>query len=157
MPPIVLEGEKELQGALLALDKNMQKKIVRKASRVSAKIFHKKAKEILRGLSSPDTPPEKRRDLRNLANKLKVRALKRSRKRFGVTVRTPTREELGMSKDADYYWPAHYELGFLHTSGAHVEQTPYMRAAFDLKLAEARRAFEREARRGVDEAWRRGR
>lgn len=153
---IVLEGEREIQGALLALEKNDQKKIVRKASRASAKIFHKKAKEILRGLSSPDTPPEKRRDLRNLAAKLKVRALKRSRKRFGVEVRTPTREELGITKGGGY-WPAHFELGFTHTSGVHVEQTPYMRTAFDLKLDEARRAFDREARKGVDEVWRRGR
>lgn len=81
------------------LSKAMEKKIARRATRAGATVVLNAARSIVGKRTG------------KLARGLRVRALKRSRKRFGHKVVTPTREYLGIAKDAKHYYPAVLEYG----------------------------------------------
>lgn len=95
-------GDKELVRRFEMLRGNMQKKYGRKALRAGAKVVQKTAKQRV--------PVRTGR----LKKGLKVRALKRSRKHFGVGVVTPPRASLGLWSDGGYY-PAHLAWGWKAT------------------------------------------
>lgn len=99
-----LLGDKALQRNIDKLTNAVQKKIVRKALRAEGKLLLAdiKARILSIRVTGRHTDP--------LARLTKLRAIKRSRSRIGVQIVTPTRDELGIPKDAGY-WPAHMELG----------------------------------------------
>jgi len=139
-----LLGAVELERAFKQLPPASEKKVVRSALRKAAKRIRKVSESLIpRG---PDKP-----EGQHLADVgLKVRALKRSRKRVGVLILTPTRGELGIGATDKSYYPAHLELG--HRG---VPAHPYMRDAMhshrSAELAQIGRdigaGIEREARR----------
>jgi HK97 gp10 family phage protein len=111
---ISLLGDKELQSRLDGLEPAVAKKIVRKAIRVIGNDIRNDARALA---------PVKTGALRR---SIKVRAIRRSRGRMGVIVRTGTREELGIENDDKGYYPAVQEYG-----SETVPARPYLRPALD--------------------------
>lgn len=118
---IQLLGDKRLQRQLNSLDRKVQRKVVRRALREGAKIVAEAAKE--------NAPV----DEGTMRDSIKVRAHKaRRRGEFGVSVRTGTREELGIPQDAMGYYPFSIEHGYINAlTGQHVAANSFMRRAAD--------------------------
>ena len=116
---LYLFGSTSLELAMHRLEKTMQKKIMRKALREEAK----RLRETIREKVPKDTG--------NLAKKMQVRSMRRSRVRFGVVVRTPPADKLkGIPRTPNTkkpgYYPAHLELGTKRQAAK-----PYMRPSLD--------------------------
>jgi len=122
---IRLLGDVELQRKLQRLPIVLQRKVVRESLRRGGKPVLEEAKRLVPA------------DTGALKASIKLRATERGgrkkrRGEFGVYVQTGTREELGISADAKYYYPAAVELG--------TDKMParsYLRAAVDNKRAES--------------------
>jgi len=136
---ITLLGDKKLNKAFGALAVIDQRKVMRKSQRAAFKPVLKSAKA-----NAPVRTGK-------LKKSLKLRALKRSRNRSGVFVRTGTRSELGIPENAKYYYPAHVELG--HSDVAPV---PFLRNAFDSNKDRVWRKFHVMLWRGTRDVWGRG-
>lgn len=134
---ITLIGDKKLarkMGDLAVVD---QRKVMRKAQR--------EAFRVVLNATKTGVP----RDTGRLRKGIKLRALKRSRVRSGVYVRTPTREELGIDPGDDTaYYPAYVEFG--HDN---VPPVPFMRRAFDANKDRVWRKFHVMLWRGVNDIW----
>lgn len=78
-----LEGADELKRALLELPRVVARKVVRQAAREAGRPIEAQAKR-----EAPD-------DTGTLKRSIKLRAIKRTRKLIGVTIRTGTPTELG--------------------------------------------------------------
>jgi len=123
-------GDKELQRKLHELEYGAQAKAVRPALRKSAKRL--KA-EVIRRI------PVGSGNYLKVWKRTKIRkgAAKRGLTRLGIVA--PTREELGISPNDQWFWP--YALEYGHTSrGIRVFARPHMRPAVDEnKASELRR------------------
>ena len=133
-------GDKALQRKLKALPIALERKIVRKALRAAAKPVLATAKAMV--------PVESGK----LQKGLKLRALtKQKRGQFGVQVRTPTRDELGLPYAERYYYPAHLELGHGNVAGR-----PFLRNALDSNRTTSTAIAAREIRAGIEAEAQRG-
>lgn len=121
-------GVEKFYKQLDALEAAVQKKIVRKALKAGGKIIAKEAK-----IRAPV-------DTGELKSKIKVWALKRSRKRIGVLVGTSAKEYTG-----DQFCGAFVEHGT-----SKMEPRPWLGPAIEAKRAEATAAVEREMAAGID-------
>lgn len=101
---ISMLGDKALQRALKRLPIVVERKIVRQAIRKGAKILQAAATANIPRVTGRHTDL-----LRDVG--IKIKAIKRSRGRFGVLIMSPTREELDIPADDKYYWPAVIEFG----------------------------------------------
>ena len=120
-----LKGEEELFKKLRTLRKTMQKKIVRQAQRPAFKIVEQTAKAIV--------PVETGR----LRRSIKTRAVKRSRKRFGVMVRT----------DVPYAAPV--EFGHMRKDGSFVRPRSFLRHSFRIRRPRVKKTFIEQVRAGI--------
>lgn len=112
---ISILGDKELAAKLNALPLAVQRKIVRKAMRPAAKpvlASVKAATPVDRGV---------------LRRKLKLRALRRSRRVQGLMIPLPTRDELGITDGARGYYPTALEYGWRDRGGSHHPPISYIR------------------------------
>jgi len=141
---ISLVGDAKLQADLKALPIAMQRKLVRKGLRVAGNIHLKAAKAEALAFSKG---AEGRLDapfMPQVAKGLKLRALKRSRKGFGVRIVTPTREELGLPPGRKGYPPAHIELGTKRSAAL-----PFMRRPFDVNEPAMTQAIAADVSEGI--------
>ena len=153
-----LFGDKKLDKALGDLSRIQQRKVMRTAQRAAFKPLLKQIKSAV---------PVDTGDLRK---SIKLRALKRSRVRSGVYIRTGTRDELNIGHgQADSvartrgaggqftstggtrrpgYYPAHVEFG-------HDGKTPvsYIRATFDANKETIWRRFHTLLWDGIKKVW----
>jgi hypothetical protein len=68
--------------------------------------------------------------------------------RVGISIRTPRRARLGISKEAKWYYPAHIEFGTKRTPAK-----PYMRTAAQQKRGEALQIIRSAIFRGIEELF----
>jgi len=115
-------GDKRLERALRELPVRIQNKVARKALRAGAKVIGDEARARV-AVSSERTRPG-----RHLRDTIKVRAMKRSRAKFGFNVQTGRRIELGIPPDEKSYYPFSLEYGT-----AKAAAQPYMRPALETK------------------------
>ncbi len=134
---IRMVGDVRLQKKMGRLTGKDQKKIVRKALRLAAKVVLPVAKALV---------PVRRRKLKD---SLKIKALKAKRGKFGVVIRTGTREELGIPSGDRYYYPAAVEL-----STKNVPARSFLRASLKQKRREALAVMGSEIKRGFTSIWR---
>ena len=135
---IRLLGDEKLTKAFAALERVDQRKVMRKAHRAAFKPVLAAAKTY--------APVGKTGKLKRF---IKLRALKRSRVRTGVFVRTGTRSEMGLpTGDDDPYYPAHVALGQFN-----VAPVPFMRRAFDNNKDRVWRKFHVMLWRGIKTTW----
>lgn len=92
-----------------------------------------------------------------LKRSIKVRSHRRSRVRFGVEVRTGTREELGIPADAPGYYPMSIETGWTFRGGTTVPARPFLRPAFDQNKEKVVEAIRKKLGAAVAKEWARGR
>lgn len=102
-----ITGDKELQFKMNSLANKLQKKVFRKALRAAAKESQKRVKQMLKSESEDGRGA--------MAKGLKIKSMKRSRGRVGITIRSATRGDLaakypGISFKRGYY-PAVQEYG----------------------------------------------
>ena len=130
---IDLVGDRKLQRAFSKLAGNVQKQYVRKALRAGAK----EIMPTVKARASVISP--------RLARGMKIRALRRSRRRIGVRILTPTRDELGILAKDPHFWPAAQELGWTVKGGGRVMPArSYLRSALHDKRAAAQEKIRRE-------------
>ena len=116
---VAVLGDKKLQRALSRLAGGAQKKAVRKGLREAGRPILTEAKRLVP------------RDSGDLARRLALRALPRSRKRFGVQILVRGDNQTRQTGKAH-----HVELGTQHRPA-----TPYLRPALDNNRTRARRIF----------------
>ncbi len=135
---ISMLGDKALTKKLGLLPGRLQKKVLRKSMRDAAKPILKDIRQAISAIrvTGFHTDP--------LRKGMKLRSLKRSRSRIGVMIMAPTRDVLGIPSDADYYYPAHIELGTLNN-----ESQPFMREPFNDKRATTLNTIKRDVGRGI--------
>ncbi len=109
---IRLEGFHELSQAFNKLPVTLQKKALKPALKVGAKIIQADAKR----LSKRKSGDNKRF--------IKIKSMKRSRVKIGWNIVTGTREQLGIDKDDPFYYPMVLEYGSRKQPAY-----PYMRPA----------------------------
>lgn len=112
-------GAPELKAQLAALEPKVAKKLTRKAMREAQKIVLADAKRLV---------PV---DTGQLRKSLAIRALKRSRSRFGVSVQTKE----GLFKGEQFYG------GFIELGTKKMEAKPYLRPALYDNEAKVRETF----------------
>ena len=140
MVDISVLGDKKLMRQLRRLAGPAQKKVVRKALREGGR-------PVL--ASTQAKVPVKTGALKN---SLKLRAIKyKSRDRFGVAVRTGTREQLGIDADDPYYYPMAVEVGT-----AKAPAHSYLRAGMDETREQAKGIITREIASGIIREARKG-
>lgn len=123
---ISLTGDKELLKKLARLSTPAaQRKAVIPALRKSDKRLKS---QVLANLSGGVVNPQTGRLLSAMAIQ-KVRAIPRSRSVIGVAFGLPTREELGISAEDEWYYPVALEYG--HGGPHPAPPHPYMRRAVD--------------------------
>lgn len=154
---IRLLGDKPLQRAFRRLPITVQRKLARKGLRAAGKIHLQAAKSAALAFSKGAEGRFDEPLMPKIAKGLKLRALKRSRRGFGVRIVTPTREQLGLGPNVRGYPPAHIELGAVHTSGKQLPALPFMRAPFDQNKEKMLAAIRGSLRDGLREEWDRGR
>lgn len=130
-------GSTELERQFKKLASSEQRKVARRALRKAARPIQAAAKSL-----AP-------KDLGNMARTIKIRAVRRSRKHVGVIVRTGTRDDLGISDDNKWYYPAHVELGTQH-----LPARPFMRPALDHNRDRSIAILRREIAAGIVAAGR---
>lgn len=141
-----VEGLHDVDRKFRKLSKSVQKKVMRRMVRESAKVL----RERIRVNTPVDTGALKRG--------LRVRSVKGAAKRgeIAVGVFTPERAKLGIGVDGGYY-PAAIEYGYRHNkSGERIPANPFMRRSAKESEGEIRRVFlsqagpqiEREAQTG---------
>ncbi len=141
MPRVVFQLDKRevnrLRRKLRRLRSADALKIVRRAARAAARVVLAEA--------------QRRAPVRSGALKrgLKIRALRRSRRRVGVAVRTGTRAE--MEIEGDGYYPAHIHFG---SRRRNLTAQPFLRDAAEFKRAEALSILSAELGRGIEELGR---
>ena len=134
---IRLLGDRALDRKMKRLTGPQQKKIVRRALRLAAKVVLPTAKSLV---------PVDRGTLKKT---LKIKALKQKRGKFGIVITTGTRDELGIASDDPFYYPAAVELGTKNVSAQ-----SFLRASLKTKRREALAVLVREIKRGFTEIWR---
>ena len=147
-----LHGAEELQADLKTLPIAIQRKLLRKGLRTAANIHLRAAKAEALAFSKGKEGRLDEPFMPKVAKRLKVRALRRSRKGFGFRVVTPTREELGLPPGRKGYPPAHVELGTRKSAAL-----PFMRRPFDVNEPRMTRAISDSIREAIDETWARSR
>ena len=137
-------GDDELEMALRRLEGKDQRKVVVKALRAGAKNTARAIKSRL---------PVDSGDLKSA--KIKPRAMKRSRRRIGLWIGLPTREELGIAADAKWYYPAAVEYGYTRKARAPVTvpPKPFLRPAFDESESRSFQLIKDEIGAGVERLW----
>lgn len=164
MIDVVLEGGKELERKLLALEKKTAKKVVRKAVREGLKPTHKAAKSNAKTMVGGN--------MGGLISKaLVLRAFKKQKRgSYAMTVRTRSEKEGGpkefvhITKDGKrQFIPAAIEWGHAKPGrggkkGApkDVPAIPFMRNASDANLKKGEKIFVREVKRGVERIGKHG-
>lgn len=135
---IKLTGDKELQKNLKKLTFALQKKITRKALRAAAKPVLAAAKAAVPTVTGKRTQIIKR--------KLKIKALKRSRRSIGVQIVTPTVEELGLneSESSNYNYIVAIELGTSDTPA-----NPFLRNSLETHRASSTAIAASEIKKGI--------
>jgi HK97 gp10 family phage protein len=133
-------GERKLARVFNRITATVQKKIMRKALRAGFRPVLASAREKAAAVDDPSTPSDV---MLRVSRLLKLRALKRSRRRIGVAIRTPSRDELG-SFDYDHYPPAHIEMGTSRTP-----PHPFMRDALHQNEPKTLGILKRELWRGI--------
>jgi HK97 gp10 family phage protein len=134
-----LDGFEEVIRQFDTLEAKLQKKGLTKAQRAGANVIAKDARKRAHKLSG------------NNRKFIKVKAIRRSRKAFGVNIQTGTRAELGIPADAEGYYPFTEEYGS-KDNGAH----PYMRPALATKREEATNAIGKALEKEVEKAVKKG-
>ena len=137
-------GGPELRAAFARLERNTANKVARKGMR--------RVGQFLLAATRAITPKKSGR----LARTMKLRALERSRKGFGVTVMTGTREQLKVKPGAGGYYPMSQEAGWKEKDGTVHEARPYMRRAFDENKERMAGMLAEEIGREIEEEWNRG-
>lgn len=112
-------GDAKLSSALLKLENNVQKKLLRKAMRPAIKIIKKRAEGNI-------SRSKEKEGGKHLKDTLKIRAISRKKRRKGVvglSIVTGTREALGLSSDSkkDFYYPSAVELGYTTRGGKKIK------------------------------------
>jgi len=119
---------RKLNKKLKQLESKIEKKIIRQALRAGAKVIAKEAKQ----LAPVDTG--------ELKSKIKVWALKRSRKKIGVLVGTSAKEYTG-----DQFYAAFVEYGTKDQPAK-----PFLGPAAEAKGPEAKAAVEKKLAEGIE-------
>ena len=130
---IRLIGDKRLVKKFNRLPVALQKKILRPAMRKAMKPI----KAMVQTLVPVDTGALK-------SGGFKIRALKRSRSRFGIILSAPPRAAIGISPAAPGYYPIHLELGH-----GNVPMHSFMREGMERTKPQARRILANELRRRI--------
>lgn len=141
MPAKVLEvkllGDKELEMKLNSMVPKLQKKVLRPALRkVAKKIVLPQVRKNLASIrvTGKHTIP--------LSKNLRVAAVRRSRKSFGVVIKTPERDKLGIK--GRHYYPSAIEFGTRK-----VPAKPYLRSAIPQTKDEAFALLRKEVTTGL--------
>lgn len=132
---ITLLGDKALQKKFAKLHLKAQKKVFLKANRKAAKVLLKSIKS----KAPVDTGALKRN--------IKIRKIDRSRTKIGLTIRTGTREEMGISEKSKWYYPAIVEYG---NPKKQLPAKSYMRAGFNSAESQARKVLASEIGSGIE-------
>lgn len=132
-------GSEELIKAFEALEPRLQGKTFRAATTQATKLIRK---AVLARVPV---------DSGNLKKGIKARSLPRSRKTIGRAVYLPERAALGIDKDDKWYYPAFAEYGTRRQPAK-----PFLRPAYDANEQAALEVLRREIRKGIDEAWAKG-
>ena len=135
---IAVTGIDELDRQLRLLDANLGKKYVRKAMRKSLIPVREQAKK--------NAPV----DTGHLRNSIKIRALKRSRKRFGAAVRAGN--QTGFTRNE--FYGGFMEWGWKPRGGNKVAGTRFMKRAAVEKRQEQLAIFEREVYQSIIQTFR---
>jgi len=128
MPVSVKFDVRKLNKKLKQLESKLEKKIIRQALRAGAKVVAKEAKQ----LAPVDTG--------ELKSKIKVWALKRSRKKIGVLVGTSAKEYTG-----DQFYAAFIEYGTKD-----MPAKPFLGPAAEAKGPEAATVVEKTLAEGIE-------
>ncbi len=147
-----LFGATELIKTFDTLTFKIQKKALRSGLRAGAKVFQK---QVIKNL-----PPDDSGLLRqSLKGAKAIVPLKRSRVRFGLKLRTGTRQMLqiprhkkGDKGKGPGYYPAHVEYG---TRKNNIRPRRYMRRAFISKMVRAQEAMAKKIAQRIEQILRR--
>jgi len=135
-----IEGLQQTIKALKGFEPILQKKILRKVLRKATKPVLEKA----RALVPVDTG--------KLQKNMKVRAVGQGKRKrrglLGASVRTPTRDTLGIDPDDRGYYPAVLEYG---SAKRNIPAKAYLRKAKDAAAEQVRYVFRNELSRVIDE------
>ncbi len=114
-------GERDLERRLLALEPKLQAKVLGRAMRAGLQ-------EVLQAARA--AAPRRSGEM---ARRLRLRKAKVRRKHgLAYYVRTGTRAEMGIPREASGYYPSAIHQGFLHKrSGKHIAARPYLKPEFD--------------------------
>lgn len=137
-------GSEKLQADLKALPMAMQRKLIRGGMRKAGNIGLKAAKQAAISYSKGAEGRLDEPQMPKLAKGMKLRALKRSRRGFGLRYVTPTRAELGIPATTKGYWPAHAELGTKRAPAL-----PFMRWSFDRNEPQMTEAIRADVSDGI--------
>jgi len=135
---VSLIGDKRLNRKLRRLPLKVQRKVVRQALREAGRPVLATAKRIVPVRTG------------NLRDGLKLRAIKPRGGQFGVAIKTPTREDLGLPATGGGYYPAHIELGTRNTPAQ-----PYLRPAMDQNRKKSIGILRRQIGAGIEREARR--
>ncbi len=130
---ITMIGDKRLVKKFNRLPDKLQKKMLRPSMRKAMKPIKAMAQSLI---------PVGTGTLKS--GGLKIRALKRSRSRFGMILTTPTAEALGIPKKAKGYYPIHVELGH-----GNVPMQSFMREGMERTKPQARKILASELGRRI--------
>lgn len=104
-------------------DKALQKKLDSLGKQAGGKMLQSAMREAMKPVLDAARAAAPR-DTGNLARKIKLSSVRLRGKGKGIAVKTPTRAQLGIPKDAKGYYPAHQEYGTRRNPAR-----PYMRPA----------------------------
>jgi len=138
---ISILGDVELERSLAMLPDGVQRKVIRKAMRNTAKR--------MRSAIVPRVPVLTGR-LRKEIKRSSIRAIRRSRTKLGATVALPTREAMGIPANSKWYYPAILEYGSPKTG---LKPIRYFREAVDTSWPAERRILFSEVKTGIESAW----
>lgn len=137
-----LSGSEELQRLFDEFEPRIAKGALRKAMRRGINLIFQHIKSI-----TPVLQYDKKGRIRGaLKRHLKVRAIARSRRRFGVQIMTPTREQLGVDAKEKGYYPLHVEEEF----GG---KDSYLRRGWDQREKAAVAVIEHELGAEIERLW----
>lgn len=139
---ISMLGDKKLQRDLNRLGVKIGKKILRQAMRAEQKT----TASLIKQKAPVDTGAHR--------DHIRVAAAKGQRRGyFGITIRTGTREELGIPQSDRGYYPIVLERGGKKKTGQVILARPHMGPAFDSRREAASRNVAEFIRRAVDAIW----